>query len=159
MPMPEPEHFAAVANRHLIRLREIPMTDHAPHPEAHLPTTDPAADHATHDPDGGCCDRGAAIAMSPPPSAADHYRQACHQLARADADAGHLPERSTWIDAARTHLLAADVALKLWPHRLADLQTVAEAAQDLVAAGPESTARAEAYDRLVQAVTWLEAAA
>lgn len=155
-----PEHFAAVADRHFVRLREIQMRNPTPAPGEALHHHDPLPPgHLIHDITGNCCDRGAALAMETLPSAADHYRQACHELARADADRGHLPERAGWIDAARTHLIAADIALKIWPHRLVELQAVAAAARDLISSGPDTTDRAEAYDRLTAAVVTLEAGA
>lgn len=137
----QPEHFAAIVNRHFVRLKEMTMTATAePSPTGFFTELNPSPPgHLIHAAAGTCCDRGAALAMHALPGAAEHYRAACHELARADASGYNLAERGAWIDSARTHLMAADMALKIWPARLTELQAVADAARDLIAAGEMAT--------------------
>jgi hypothetical protein len=101
--MQGPEHFAAIAARHFVRLREIPMLD---------PTSPIGANF--NDPDHD--DPSARPAAAPTlPSAEDHYRDACRLLGEAHGVAYNLGERRALIDAVEQHLRAGELALRIWP--------------------------------------------
>jgi hypothetical protein len=125
-----------------IRLKEMTMTATAqPSPVG--------APFDTHDPDP--------IARPMLPGAAEHYAAACGALADADSNGYNLAEVARLHRATELHLAAGDLALRIWPARLAELQTIAAAARDLATSSADTTDRAEAFDRLTAAVLALEA--
>lgn len=113
-----PEHFAAIADRFFVRLKEMPMFAEPSPISTNLDVPDAdtvVPPHAVHDADGSCCDRGAALAMQHLPSADDHYRELCNLLARIAPESYNIAERRTLVEEADLRLRAAEYALRRWP--------------------------------------------
>ncbi len=163
-------------NRHYVRLKEMQMTATSePSPiGAHFTDLDPPPAHR-HDAAGTCCDRGAALAMQNLPSAADHYRAACHALARADSNGYDYAAASRLQESARLHVALAELATALWPaadmdlamalednrtmtQELTRLLPVVHAARAFVAAGDGPGVSQVEYLGLCDAVKALDAA-
>lgn len=154
--MPEPEHFAATANRLFVYLREIPMLD---------PTSPIGANTRDHDDPS---DRPQLM------SAEDHYARGSELLRKAGADLVPFADMHAITTLARTHFAAAQAAAVIWPappggylveentamaHEIVRLLPVVHAAREyLTASAGDQEAGAE-YGALAAAVKKAEAGA
>lgn len=133
-----PEHFAPIALRHFIRLREIQMIEQSP-------ISANTRDH--NEPDGML------------PSAIDHYRDACRLLAEADGTGYNLGERRARIDAVEQYVALARLALRIWPAKMTELLAVADAARRYLAADADDPEAGAQCLALGAALSDLDAAA
>jgi hypothetical protein len=138
---PGPEHFAAVATRHFVHLREMTMTATAePSPVgAHFDTYDPEP-----------------LARPTLPSAAEHYAAACGALADADSNGYNLAEAARLHKSAQLHLKAASLAMEIWPVYLDKLHAAIDAARALLESTPAAEEASAA--KLAEALRQLDAA-
>lgn len=141
-----PEHFAVIANRHFVRLKEIPMLD----------PTSPIGGHFTE------------LDQPEPKNAEAHYRLGEALLTDAKAEKVDYARSHRLAFLAQVHYTAAIADAAIWPPRH-DSHLVAEnqaMAQELVRLLPVAQAAREylatetgagvAYDELAAAVKKLE---